>query len=572
MILQALNEYYRRIRSDPDEHIPSFGYAQQRVGWALHLKPDGRLAHDPQDLREPDAAGRVHHRVLELPTLPQKRASGILPQFLWDNTGYVLGRDAKDKPERAEAQFEAFRAFNVELLKGAQDAALNAVLAFLESWSPRQADGLSLWSELAGENVVFRLVGEEMFVHEHQAARDIWQQYLRDHAGGEARVCLVTGESAPIARLHGAVKGIRNAQSSGASLVSFNLSAFTSYGKEQNFNAPVSAHAAFAYTTALNHLLAYESPRKAVVGDTTVVFWSGSEAQSERVFAWGFAPTQQREVEPLVRRTMEALRAGKSPAEVPTDEPFHVVGLTGNSSRVAIRFWQSETVGDMLHNLFAHFEDLRIVPQYPTDREYPGLVELMREAGVQGKLDTVPPNIVSAFTRAAVSGGYYPAALASVVLRRIRADARVSYRRAAMLKAYIERIRRRGGKGDEMSVNLDTDSTNVPYLLGRLFAILERIQQDANPGIKATITDRYYGSASATPAAVFGQLLRLSKTHIRKADKKPYHEGLIQEVMSELDEFPRHLDLESQARFALGYYHQRTWFYTKKEDRKGGNG
>jgi CRISPR-associated protein Csd1 len=266
---------------------------------------------------------------------------------------------------------------------------------------------------------------------------------------------------------------------------------------------------------------------------------------------------------------MEALRQGKHPREFATDSRFYVLGLAGNSARIAVRFWQVDSIAAVADRIGAHYQDLDLQPRGPRDAEFPSASQLLRETALLGKSENIAPTLSAAFLRSVLNGGAYPQGLLSTVLRRIRSDGRVSYLRVALVKAIVNRQARLTGKGKEVDVKLNQESTDIPYRLGRLFAALERIQQDANPSIKATIKDRYFGAASASPATVFGQLLRLSQHHIQKADKRPYHEKLIQDVVGEIEGFPNQLSLQEQGRFALGYYHQRQWFYTKKEERGG---
>lgn len=578
MILQALTEYYQQCLDDPEEVIAPFGYAPQQVGWVLHIDEDGNLVGEPEDQRQPDATGKPRPVTRYLPTFPEKRTSKVWSQFLWDKSQYVLGLDEGGANDKSVKQFQAFRELHEDLLGDSQDPAHRALLRHLAQWDPHRASSLPYAGELAGANIVFRFTEDGSFLHTREASRRIWTEYLTGLQGGQRRLCMATGQVRPIARLHPTVKGVRDAQSSGAALISFNLdkTAFNSYGKTQNFNAPVSPWAAFAYTTALNHLLEYGSGRHSRIGDADVVFWAKKNPTAERLILWTIDPAEQRPLEPDLQVAVEALRQGKELPALQSHEPFYLLGLAGNSARLAVRFWHVGTVGELGDRLSRHFTDLKLQPQFEAQDTLPSIPNLLRETAVLGRMDNIPSGVAAGFVRSVFLDAPYPPAILSLVLNRIRSDAsndprrggRVSFRRAALLKAYLSRNHRLFKRGEEVTVALNTTSNDVPYVLGRLFAVLERIQMDANPGIKATITDRYFGAASAMPASVFGQLLRLSKSHIKKADKRPYHEGLLQEVMAKIEAFPRHLSLEDQARFALGYYHQRKWFFTKKEERE----
>ena len=530
MILQALNDYYQRLAADPEADISPYGFGMQGVQFCLALRPDGTLAGPPEDLR--DAKGKA--KILRVPG-PVKRSVNVLANFAWDNTGYVLGADAKGKPERTAQAHAAFKALAHELLDPLDDAGALALLRFLEAWTPEQAAELPCWKEMEGWNLVFRLDGERRFLHDCPAFKKAWLGHLAANAVEERGMCLVTGEdNAPIPAIHPALKGVAGAQPTGAALVSFNIASFKSFGKEQNYNAPVGQGAAFAYTTALNHLLAKGSP------------------------------TRQ------LRGYLAAVAQGRYPEELGDPATgFFVLGLAGNAARVAVRFWQRDTVGGMAANLAAHYQALRLHRSFDSEPEFPSPWQLLRELASRRDSKNISPLLAGQLLRAIVGKLPYPRTLLTAAVERIRADRDVNSLRAAMLKAWLVRNAQK-----EVPMSLDIGITDVAYRLGRLFALVERIQENAVPGANATVRDRFFGAASATPARVFPIILRnaqhgLAKIRKEEPGKAINLEKALQEILNGLDAarggFPAALRLEEQGMFILGYYQQRQAFFTKKE-------
>ena len=565
MILQSLNQYYERLRGDPQADIPLFGFGRQKIHFALVINNVGKLA-QIRDLREKPKNKPVPAS-LTLPQIGKKRAVDIAPNFMWDNTGYVLGRDAKGKETRALKCFEAFRQLHHDLGDNMQDPGMKAVLGFLDSWKPEDAPALEHWEEMAGANLVFQLDGERMYIHDHADVRQAWTKYCSEEASEVIATCLVSGEETPIARLHPAIKGVQGAQTTGAGIVSFNLDAFLSYEKKQNFNAPVGESAAFAYTTALNHLLRFESRQKIRIGDATTVFWTERSSPIEGFMGVILDPRDDASDLSSVHLFLAAARDGKSlPAIGDPDLRFYILGLSPNASRLSIRFWHVSTVADVSEKIGQHFRDIAIV-RNERDPEFPGMWQLLKETAVQGKTENIPPLLAGAMMRSILTGTAYPQSLLSTIIGRIRADQTINYPRAAMIKACLNR-KHRIHQIKEVTMSLDKESTHVAYRLGRLFAVLEKVQKDAIPGANTTIRDRFYGSASATPSVVFPQLLRLAQHHIQKAEYGGRTDKMIEEIVCGIETFPAHLSLDEQGMFAIGYYHQRQAFYVKSENQK----
>lgn len=577
MILQALNNYYERMTKDPESGMPPLGTSIENISFALVLDADGNLK-GVEDLREQDGK-KLFPRKMNVPAAA-KKASGIKANFLWDNTSYVIGLDNKGKQGRTNKCHAAFTAL-VKNTCTTDDPGLKAIIAFLDA--PKNEDILlgEDWPQICGTNLVFRLEGTPGFIHDRDAARMAWTTEINDLKTTPTGQCLVTGKTnQPIARLHPAVKGVRNAQTAGASIVSFNKNAFESYKKGQSFNAPVSEHAAFAYTTALNSLLSRKSRQKIQVGDTSIAFWAECSNQAEEFFAELFDPPTKPKTENsnvddqqstgLIRGLLKAIREGRQVTDILPDldesVQFYILGLSPNAARLSIRFWEVNTIGNLLIRIGKHYEQLKIVPQFDSQPEFPPLWRLLCQTATLGKSENVSPVLAGGMTKAILTGSAYPQSLLPVVLGRIRAEHDVTYFRAALLKAFLIR-----NKNMEVPVALNPDRTDRPYLLGRLFATLEKAQEDAIPGTNATIKDRYLGSASATPGQIFSMLLKNSANHLSKLRKTPetrgrstYYEIIIQDIVAQFSDFPTTLSAEEQGLFMIGYYHQRKDFYTKK--------
>lgn len=572
MILQALKEYYDRKAADPDSAMAPPGFEWKEIPFVLVLDREG----NPVTLNatyEGAGKSRRAHRFL----LPQavKRAINVAANLLWDNPEYALGIPTKGRPERVVDQHSAFIE-RVEALGQLEDPGLTAVRRFLDvsdKQSLLEPLGDSLRQLLEeGANLSFQLVGEPSLIVESTLIRSRIQQSLL----GDNRpkgICLVTGDDEVIERLHTAIKGVWGAQSTGANIVSFNLDAFKSFSKEQGANAPIGRLTTFAYTTALNHLLGKDSTQRMQVADASTVFWSERKTSFEQHMVDFFSEPPKDDPDRNVRAVEGLFRSVQSGAP-PSDEDkarFFVLGLSPNASRIAIRFWIVDTVRGMSEKICQHFIDTRIV-HGPREKDALSLFRLLVSTATQGKSENIPPNLAGDTMRAVLEGLPYPQTLLQAAIRRIRAEHEVNYPRAALIKACINRLGRRSKSTEEreLTVSLDESNNNIGYRLGRLFAALEKVQAEANPGINATIRDRFYGAASGTPVTVFANLMRLKNHHLAKLEntgRRIFFERLIGQIMTEVDDFPSHLSLADQGRFAIGYYHQTQDFFTKKTDK-----
>ena len=578
MIIQALVRHYEDLTAQ--NLIAPPGWNQVKASYALELNEQGALLR-AASIQENVLKGKktvLAPRLMELPA-PVKRTAGIAANFLCDNASYILGFDGKGDEERAKECFAACKALHEQLLFDVDVPAAKALLAFFRCWDPEQAAGHpALQNEIsgimAGTNLVFRFNGA--FIHEDPAIHRVWQAHYDEDSGSPTMVCLVTGRETSVEAVHPAIKGVQGAQSSGAALVSFNAPAFCSYGKEQNLNAPTSKYAAFAYTSALNHLLA-DREHLFHIGDTTVVCWAeGGEPAFQDAFGAFMFGSQSSYTETELRDMVGQLLRGNSvlfdETLLDSDRPFYILGLAPNAARLSVRFFLRNSFSVFLENVQRHYERLEIVkPAFDKFDTLP-LWKLLGETVNQNSRDkAATPNMAGGVLRSILMDEPYPATLLHGALLRIRAEREVSRGRAAILKAYYLKRPHPDISKEVLTVSLNPDSADIPYTLGRLFSVLEFVQSSANPGINATIKDRYFNAASATPGHIFPILLNLSQKHLRKLEGgwRVYYEKQITELMGVLsEEFPPRLNLPQQGAFQLGYYHQTQKRYEKKEENK----
>ena len=576
MILQALAEYYERKGDD----LPAIGWLVKGVDYAVVLKPDGTV-HNIECLQKMDGEKAIPFPCV-VPMIGKQALkhtnTGTDANLLWDNAGFVLGSGKKGEKKRA-----SFLETLSTWLSDVDDEGLNAVRAFydsspdadelLESLGANEAQTEAFMS--GTPTLAFRLLGVPGFIHSRDAIKSAVAEKwpLLTENGGDG-VCLITGQAGSIEDCHLVTKGVWGAQPSGANLVAFNAPPFESHGHEGGANAPVGKRAAFAYTTALNHLLRKDSRQRLQVGDASTVFWAERPATLENGFLSLFGEPPKDNPDEGVD-AVASLRKSIENAALTEDESknrFHVLGLAPNAARIAVRFWIVDTVAGISRKIVQHFDDLRIA-HGPHDRDTLSLFRLLVSTAALGKSENVPPNLVGDTMRAILTGQRYPQTLLQAAVRRNRAEQSVTYARAMLIKACLNRKTRFDNpqEKEELKVSLDTGNKNIGYRLGRLFAALEKIQGEANPGLNATIRDRFYGAASGTPIAVFSNLMRLKNHHLSKLDspgRRVTFEKLIAEILSNVDGqigFPPTLSMPDQGRFAIGYYHQTQDFYTKKE-------
>ena len=579
MILQALVDYYER-----SDALPREGWIRRPVDYELVLDTGGNCIAFKAlgEIRK----GKTVAEERLVPAIGKQAMkhtnSGKDANLLWDNASFVFGTGNKGATKLASF-IETLQSWLGEL----DDPGVKAVHLFctqLEA-NPEAASALierfghSEDFEKRDPVLAFQLQGDLEDIHHRPSVRLAYQDVLieRYASGGVRGNCLVTGKTnVPIALNETVIKNVWGGQPAGCNIVSFNARAFESYGKteRQGENAPVSRAAAFAYTTALNHLLRKDSPQRMQVGDASTVFWAERQAPYETIFGDIFQDNPDASTD-KVEALLNAVHSGHW-GPMDKDLRYHVLGLAPNAARISIRLYHCVTLQELGQRIAQHFDDLALV-RGPNDARYPSLFRLLTAVALQSKADNIPPNLGGAVVDAILAGPNvpYPSLWLNAAVGRCRAEQTVNYLRAAAIKACLNRQQRHAALSSpslapekEFLPMLDLSNTNPAYRLGRLFAVLEKIQEEASPGLNATIRDRYYGAASSTPVAVFTTLLRLKNAHLKKlpGGRVASFEKLLGEVLGPVTDFPRQLPLPDQGRFALGYYHQRQDFFTKKTD------
>jgi CRISPR-associated protein Csd1 len=575
-ILSALDRAY-----DSFEQLPQIGTTVQAVSFVLRIDREGRPVGVPDDIRTPRGS-KLDPRRLTVPREPGKKiTSGISPDFLWGKASYVLGtsRPSQDKNEeariadqekldlRAPLEHAKFKEDNLSLISDSMDDGLRAVRLFLEQWNSQEFEKLGWPEDIRSGSMVFALEEEatERYIHERPAVRKLWESHCAA-SEGEQGICLITGEYGPIARLHPSVSGVRGAQATGASIASYNSDAFASYGWSQGNNASASAVAAFRYGMVLDHLLSRDSGHNFLVGDTTVVFWAEAQEASQasasvEMFGHLVQTFNQRAPSERIGGILAKLQNGQLLSEIDTrladGVRFHVLGLAPNVSRLVVRFWHSDTFGALVDNYSRFYKEMQI-NGFDTKSS---LQTYLRETAARGEDKNIAPNLAGEWMRSILTAKPYPSVLGSAVLLRLQLDGNVTPRRAQILKSLLIR-----NHGKDVPMALDTEFTNKGYLLGRLFSVYEQVQKRAVPGAKATIKDKFFGSALSSPRRTFPVLSKLAETHLSKIGKKDprnlsgYFQRLIGDITNHLNPtdnpFPIRLTAEEQSFFALGYYQQ----------------
>ena len=589
MILQALVDYYEALAAQGRVAKPGWGIA--KISYALNLDKQGRLL-NLISLKLTKPKGKKSVEVPQNILLPEatKRTAGVAAQFLWDNAKYVLGLDASGKAERSKQCFEAMAQKCQEILADAVGEKAAALKAFFASWQPEAAHEnvlLQPYMEdlLSSANLMFKVEGES--VEQDEEIRKAWDAYKSQQASDTAQgICLVTGKKAPVARLHPNIKGLYGAQSSGAALVAFNALAYESYEHKQGDNAPVSEYAAFAYTTALNTLLASER-NYLRIGEMTVVFWAeGADEDNEDVFGDVFSSENKIIEDDDLQAFFEKVSQGQAFSVkdylVKPENKFYILGLSPNAARISVRFFFVDTFGDFIRNYEQYFREFEIIKPSFDNRVNVPLWQILQETANKNSKDkAASPLLAGAVLRSILSGIKYPEALYQNTILRAKADqdnpdkniTKISRIKAAIIKACL--LRNYKNNEEVVTVALNEECKKVPYVLGRLFAVLEDLQEKANPGINSTIKDRYFNSACATPSVTFPLLTKLANTHLKKISAQRgtviYFEKLIGELMNKLEvennAMPARLSLPEQGEFVLGYYHQVQKRFEKKEEK-----
>ena len=575
MILHALTRYYQR-KAASDGNVAPEGFENKEIPFVIVLDKAGKFI-QLEDTREQQGKKKIGRKFLVPKGLGRAGSKSYeVSNTLWDHYGYVLAHPKEDDEKSdilAQNQHKSFIA-KVDELKQAlpDDVGIQAVSAFLaqadEVAKVRLAEGWQECAKIKGCNLSFRLVDEPVaLVCQSKAVQAYLAAAKAEVSDGiQEGICLVTGKKTTIARLHNAVKGV-NAKPS--PFTSVNLAAFESYGKQQGFIFPVGEQTMFEYTTALNMLLDGENRFR--IGEVSVVCWSEKPTPLESKVALkingGGKDNPDAHIDE-VKALYKSLHNGKY-MEPNGKDKFYLLGLSPNSARIVVRFWHETTVAALSENIARWYDDLQIVRGeksiYP---EFMPLMRLLCGLVLDGKAENLPPDLIANVTQSALANRPLPVGLLQIALRRNKAEQKITYGRAALIKAYLNRAIRSGSLKNtkELSMSLDRERNDIGYVLGRLFAVLEKTQSEANPSLNATIGDRYFGSASSTPIAVFGTLMRLSPHHLSKLEyegRAVHLKWEIGQILDKCQKFPNHLNLEQQGLFAIGYYHETQFLFTK---------
>ena len=576
MILHALTQYYQR-KAESDGGVAPEGFENKEIPFIIVIDKQGNFI-QLEDTRELKGKKKVGRTFLVPKGLGRSGSKSYeVSNLLWDHYGYVLAYAGEKGQEQADKQHASFTAKVNELKQVLpDDAGVTAVAAFLSSAEEKskvmQATNWVECAKVKGCNLSFRLVEETVdlvcqskMVQDYLSVSSDNNEETDDFKEG---ICLITGKKTLVARKHHQISGIHK-QPTPFCAVDKGSTAFHSYGKKQGFAFPVGKQAMFEYTTALNTLLACENRFR--IGDVTAICWSAKPTPLEEhlasLISGGGKDNPDAHID-AVKSLYKSLYSGKY-TEPDGKEKFYLLGLSPNSARIVVRFWHETTVAALSESIAAWYDDLQMVrgenSPYP---EYMPLPRLLGNLVLDGKMENLPSDLIAQITDAALNNRVLPVSLLQAALRRNKAEQKITYGRASLLKAYINRAIRAGRLKNmkELTMSLDRNRQDIGYVLGRLFAVLEKTQAEANPGLNATIADRYFGSASSTPIAVFGTLMRLLPHHLNKLEFEGRAVQLqweIRQILEHCQKFPNHLNLEQQGLFAIGYYHETQFLFTK---------
>lgn len=598
MILSALVHLYEELCKQGKIQAEGWGIA--KVTHRILLDKEGHLC-GIISVRKKVQRGK---KEIEVPCemcvpLPVTRSSGVKANFLCDNFSYFLAIDDKGNVQRTIQCFEEAKKLHHRVLEHCHSPVAKAILHFFDTWGSDKAGKDSSIQEnlediIAGRNFVFQVDGVDAI--EDEEIRRSWENFQGTSQAGKDSIsltgqCLITGaENQKIALLHPKIKGVHGAKTMDRNLVSFNEPSFCSYGKDkkQGENSPISEHAAFAYGTALNQLLA-DQRHTQVIGDTTIVYWSEHGISACQDFMMSFlgnhAGIDDHTLDTIVTHMRNGLPVDLEGVEISPDEPFYILGLSPNAGRISVRLFLRNTFSKLVTNLSLHQERMKLEGPSWEKQNIPLWKTLKATVNPNGKEQAASPLLSGSLFRAVLQDTKYPASAFQNILIRIFADQdkaadggrsaveKISHTKAAFIKAYLLKNGKEHWEG-KLQMALNENCNDVSYVLGRMFSLLENIQQGANPGINTTIKERYFNSACATPASVFPILLKLANTHLSKLDggKAVYFKKKMGALMDKImmpDEgipFPARLTLEEQGAFILGYYQETQARYKGKEE------
>ena len=547
MIFQSLVSLYDRLAKT--DEVPPYGFSVEDVGFVITVDKEGKLIGQPEDLRIKIKANTFDFRTSIVPYSNKVDVrsgnASTTPNFMVDKVDYVFGMSGNSKKD---VYHESFKKRIDEVCSVSKDDGVLAVRSFLSNWNPKNSGELRGWKEMCGIHgkwVAFRLQGDSKFIHERLEVKKLWSDFIAKEEFPKG-ISFLDGEVHDRQPQYAQFKF-----GSGASLVSFNEVAYESYRKKKGENAPISVEAEFKSSSALKFMLRSKTQRIRI-GDAVTVFWAERASPVETFFGQIMNPSvEDRSAAITVQKFLEAVRRGSLPRDLEGDKnlKFYILGLSLNKARLALRFWHVCSVCELMVRFRDHFSNLEM-ERSDRDIQFPGVWHLLKETARETK--NISPVLGGTLTRSILTGMNYPQNLFQGVIGRIRADQRINYLRASILKAVLQRNHKK-----EVPMALDTERREVSYLLGRLFAVLEKAQLDALGKVNATIKDRFFSAASATPASVFPRLIRLSQRHIEKAEYGDISDGRIAGIMENIESFPAHMNLQDQGMFTIAYYHQK---------------
>ena len=553
MIFQSLTDLYDRLYQT--NTVPPYGFSIEDIGFVVTLDKNGNMIGQPEDLRTKITSQKYEFRASEVPYTNQvnvrANAAAKTPNFMVDKADYIFGMSGNTQKK---VHHKSFIEHISNVCSDSKDEGIIAVKTFLQKWSPNDSVNLNEWKEICGTHgkwVAFRLDGDSGFIHNRAAVKSLWNDFIKK-GDFQKGISLLDGNIHDLQPQYTQFKF-----GTGASLVSFNEVAYESYGKKRGENAPISIEAEFKSSTSLKYLLRSKTQRLQI-GDAVTVFWTGKKTPIETFMGHVLNPSIEDKADTIpVQKFLEAVRKGTLPNEINGKIKFYILGFSVNKARLALRFWYACSVNELITRLHDHFQCLEI-ERSEKDIPFPGIWHLLKETARETK--DISPVLSGALTRSILTGANYPQNLYQGVMGRIKADRKINYLRVSILKAVLQR-----NYNKEIPMSLNTEKREIVYLLGRLFAVLEKAQLDALGKVNTTIKDRFFSAASATPASVFPRLLRLSQHHISKAEYGYVSDRRISEIMEHIDSFPAHITLQEQGLFAIAYYQQKNALYTKNE-------
>jgi CRISPR-associated protein Csd1 len=591
MLIKGLCDYYDILR-EKGEVLPD-GYSIVPVKYKVSLTEQGEIDEIVSCQEEAQVPGKKPKLVPKDMVMPKRTEKpGIDANIIEHRPLYIFGLNfsndgftTEDNTNKAKKSHQDFVTKNLAFIEGIDSPVVNAYRKFIENWRPEEEIEnrylLDLGKNYSNSGFAFFLSGEpDKMLHEDSQLREQWEKYYEEKGDGEEEQyvaqCAVTGENAPIARIHGKIKGVYGGLATGSVLIGFNNSSENSYGNEQSYNSNISKEVMRKYTEALNYLLKGRD-HKITIDDITVIFWAMSKdsGYEDNVMAMLMGQPEGQDgikTEEMIKDLLSrGSQLGITEREVEDkfndiDEnvDFYIAGLKPNSSRLSIKFILRKRYGDILMNI-ARFqgeiqvkEPLKVVPLYWIKGEM---------VSPKSSNEKVNPDLMTKLFEAVMYNNRFPVALLETLIRRVKTDKYINDTRAGLIKAYLNR-----NEKEEIKLALDYENRNQAYLCGRLFAVLEWLQKRALGDLNTTIKDKYFASAAAKPATVFPKLLTLAQAHIKKLDgerNKVYYNKLIGQIINEInDEFPITLSLVDQGKFIIGYYQQNQDFFVKKEDRE----